>query len=191
MRGFNPANMLSTEINTAAARCTDPRPPEPHPTTHSTRGNAVASVSTASGAADDLLGLDGTRIQQAELRLGDERILLVEHLDRPGRPIPFDSRNLDHWFQHRAIVVSDMDAAYARLRSDLKRAEVRWVSRPNASHAWIVRDPDGHGILLKDGSENQSLADQVSSSSSSSSCSSSSSFSFLQPQPHRIVAAHP
>ena len=35
-----------------------------------------------------------------------------------GRPAPVDSRSNDRWFQHVAIVVSDMDGAYAALRSE-------------------------------------------------------------------------
>ena len=35
---------------------------------------------------------------------------------RAGRPAPADSRSNDRWFQHVAIIVSDMDRAYARLR---------------------------------------------------------------------------
>jgi hypothetical protein len=47
----------------------------------------------------------------ARLRLGAERIELTEYLaPSTGRPIPPDSRSQDQWFQHVAIVVSDMDA---------------------------------------------------------------------------------
>ena len=50
------------------------------------------------------------------MRLGTEVIELTEYLAPGGRPLPLDSRSNDHWFQHVAIVVSDMDVAYARLR---------------------------------------------------------------------------
>ena len=44
------------------------------------------------------------------LQLGQQRVELVE---RAGRPVPGDSRSNDLWFQHLAIVVSDIDRAYA------------------------------------------------------------------------------
>ena len=50
------------------------------------------------------------------MRLGDELIELTEYLTPRGRPVPGDSRGNDRWFQHIAIIVSDMDRAYARLR---------------------------------------------------------------------------
>ncbi len=52
------------------------------------------------------------------MRLGDEIIELTEYLAPKGRPIPVDSRSNDRWFQHIAIVVSDMDRAYQRLRAN-------------------------------------------------------------------------
>src|SRR5512146_2870772 len=44
----------------------------------------------------------------AELKLGDESIELVQTTASHPRPIPRDSRSNDHWFQHIAIIVSDM-----------------------------------------------------------------------------------
>ncbi len=82
--------------------------------------------------ADDLLGMPDAGLKVAELRLGDERITLTEHAAK-GRPIPPDSRSYDHWFQHIAIVVRDMDQAYEHLR----RRRVRYVSTaPQTLPAW-------------------------------------------------------
>jgi catechol 2,3-dioxygenase-like lactoylglutathione lyase family enzyme len=111
----------------------------------------VGESRTPLGAADELLGLMGTQLRNAELKLGAERILITEHLNRKGRPIPQDSRSLDRWFQHIAIVVRDMDAAYERLR----RAKVKHVSTgPQTLPAWnreaggikafYFRDPEDH-----------------------------------------------
>ena len=108
-----------------------------------------------SSATDGLLGLSGTRLRTAELRLGDERITLTEHLVNKGRPIPPDSRSFDHWFQHIAIVVSDMELAYEHLR----RAKVRHVSTgPQTLPAWnkdaggikafYFRDPEDHVLEI-------------------------------------------
>jgi hypothetical protein len=60
-----------------------------------------------------LQGLFGVRMRIVRMRLGDEIIELTEYLAPKGRPIPADSRSNDQWFQHIAIVVSDMDKAYS------------------------------------------------------------------------------
>jgi catechol 2,3-dioxygenase-like lactoylglutathione lyase family enzyme len=114
-----------------------------------------AITTTQRGAADDLLGLQNTELRSAELSLGDERIRLTEHLRNQGRPIPADSRSFDHWFQHIAIVVSDMDVAYAHLRG----AKVKHVSTgPQTLPAWnkdaggikafYFRDPEDHVLEI-------------------------------------------
>jgi len=105
-------------------------------------------------ATDELLGLKEAQLRVAQLRLGNERITLTEHMEK-GRPIPPDSRSFDHWFQHIAIVVSDMDKAYAHLRKN----QVKHVStgpqtlpdwNPNASgiKAFYFRDPEDHVLEI-------------------------------------------
>jgi catechol 2,3-dioxygenase-like lactoylglutathione lyase family enzyme len=95
------------------------------------------------------------RLRRARLRLGEERIELTEWVTPEGRPAPEVSRSNDRWFQHVAIVVRDMDAAYARVA----KAHVRHVSpepqrlpdwNPNAGgiRAFYFRDPDGHPLEL-------------------------------------------
>ena len=61
-------------------------------------------------------GVFGSRIRVVRLQLGEEQIELSEFLAPQGRPIPLDSRSNDRWFQHIAIIVSDMDRAYRALR---------------------------------------------------------------------------
>jgi hypothetical protein len=51
------------------------------------------------------------------VRLGDEHIELMEVMTPKGRPIPIDSRSNDVWFQHVAIIVSDMGRAFDWLRA--------------------------------------------------------------------------
>src|SRR5688572_25372996 len=67
-------------------------------------------------AVERYFGLFGARARVARLRLGDEALELVEFTTPRGRPFPDDTRPNDRWFQHVAIIVSDMDQAYARLR---------------------------------------------------------------------------
>ncbi|MBL9173628.1 MAG: VOC family protein, partial [Verrucomicrobiales bacterium] len=89
---------------------------------------------------ETLTRLAGARTRTVLLQLGDEHIQLSQFVTPPGRPIPSDSRSLDHWFQHIAIVVSDMDQAYARLRA----ARVKHISTaPQTLPAW---NPDAGGI---------------------------------------------
>src|SRR5690349_17242470 len=64
-----------------------------------------------------LTGVFGARVRTARLRLGGECLDVTEYLAPAGRPPPADARSNDRWFQHVAIVVADMDAAYARLRA--------------------------------------------------------------------------
>lgn len=111
-----------------------------------------SEVEVAGPAYEHLQGLFGLRMRVARLRLGEERIELTEYLaPSTGRPIPADSRSQDHWFQHIAIVVSDMDAAYRRLREHRVRHASSGPQRlpdwnPNAGgiQAFYFKDPDGH-----------------------------------------------
>jgi hypothetical protein len=50
------------------------------------------------------------------MRLGTEFIELTEFLAPKGRPAPKGARANDLWFRHVAIITSDMDRAYKRLR---------------------------------------------------------------------------
>ena len=97
------------------------------------------------------LGVGAAR--QVVLRLGRQEIALVQ-FDTPGRPYPADSRSNDLWFQHLAIVVGDMDAAYAHMsaRSGWRRiSEAGPELLPPANgavRAFKFRDPDGHPLEL-------------------------------------------
>jgi catechol 2,3-dioxygenase-like lactoylglutathione lyase family enzyme len=110
---------------------------------------------TKRGAADDLLALKNTELRTAELSLGDEHIRLTEHLWNKGRAIPADSRSFDHWFQHIAIVVSDMDRAYDRLRQHkVKHVSTgpqtlpAWNKNAGGIKAFYFRDPEDHVLEI-------------------------------------------
>lgn len=115
----------------------------------------VSESKSAPGAADELLGMSGTQLRIAELKLGDERITLTEHLTNKGRPIPPDSCSFDHWFQHIAIVVRDMDAAYQHLRSrKVKHVSTApqtlpaWNKDAGGIKAFYFRDPEDHVLEI-------------------------------------------
>jgi catechol 2,3-dioxygenase-like lactoylglutathione lyase family enzyme len=98
------------------------------------------------------LGLVGDA-GELRLRLGDEELVLVQ-FDSAGRSYPADSRSDDLWFQHLAIVVSDMESAYSRLRSSAGWQPISTEgpeTLPASSggvRAFKFRDPDGHPLEL-------------------------------------------
>jgi catechol 2,3-dioxygenase-like lactoylglutathione lyase family enzyme len=72
-----------------------------------------------------------------------------------GRAIPADSRSNDLWFEHMAIVVADMDAAYARVTALGARPisagpQTIPASNPAAGgiRAFYFEDADGHDLEL-------------------------------------------
>jgi len=89
------------------------------------------------------------------MRLGGEAIELTEYLTPRGRPIPVDSRSHDRWFQHIAIIVSDMDRAYASLRqhrvehaSPAPQRLPDWNANAGGIRAFYFKDPDGHSLEI-------------------------------------------
>ena len=104
---------------------------------------------------EHLWGVFGLRLRAVRMRLGEEHIELMQFLAPRGRPIPADSRSNDRWFQHVAIIVSDMDAglrAAAQLqgRACLERAAALPDWNPNAGgiKAFYFRDPDGNHLEI-------------------------------------------
>jgi catechol 2,3-dioxygenase-like lactoylglutathione lyase family enzyme len=105
-----------------------------------------------SGREYELLsGVFGARMRVVRLRLGDEAIELTEFLAPKGRPVPDDVRPNDRVFQHVAIIVSDMETAYARLRqagvehaSPAPQTLPQWNRNAAGIEAFYFRDPDRH-----------------------------------------------
>ncbi len=116
----------------------------------------VSQAERSGAAFDRLVGLRGARARVARLHLGDEYLELTQYLAPRGRPAPADWRSNDHWFQHVAIIVSDMDQAYDRLREQgVKPASANGPQRlpdwnPNAGgiRAFYFRDPDDHPLEI-------------------------------------------
>lgn len=110
-----------------------------------------AEIEVAGDALEHLEGVFGARVRRATLQLGAESIELSEYLAPRGRPIPADSSSNDRWFQHIAIVVSDMDAAYAKLRehkvehaSSGPQTLPNWNPNAGGIRAFYFKDPDQH-----------------------------------------------
>ncbi len=102
-----------------------------------------------------LEGVFGARMRVARLRLGKESIELIEYLAPRGRPLPQDSRSNDRWFQHIAIIVRDMDEAYAHLRRHgVEHASAgpqklpEWNASAGGIEAFYFKDPDGHALEI-------------------------------------------
>jgi catechol 2,3-dioxygenase-like lactoylglutathione lyase family enzyme len=102
---------------------------------------------------EHLFGVFGVRLRSVRLRLGDEYIELLQFLAPRGRPLPIDSRSNDLWFQHVAIIVSDMSAAYSRLRahrvahaSPAPQRLPDWNPNAGGIEAFYFRDPDGNHL---------------------------------------------
>jgi catechol 2,3-dioxygenase-like lactoylglutathione lyase family enzyme len=109
----------------------------------------------AGKAVENLHGVFGARIRVVRLRLGEEWLQLTEYHAPLGRPSPADARSNDRWFQHVAIIVSDMDRAYARLRQfRVQHASTGPQTLPQTIpgaagiRAFYFRDPDGHPLEI-------------------------------------------
>lgn len=104
---------------------------------------------------EHLQGIFGLRMRIARMKLGNEFIELTEYLTPKGRPIPPDSRSNDRWFQHIAIVVSNIDVAYKQLRKfNVQHASTapqeipRWNKAAAGIKAFYFKDPDGHNLEI-------------------------------------------
>jgi catechol 2,3-dioxygenase-like lactoylglutathione lyase family enzyme len=115
----------------------------------------VSDVEVYGEDYEHLQGIFGLRIRVVRMKLGEEFIELTEYLAPKGRPIPVDSRSNDRWFQHIAIIVSDMDKAYALLRQHkVQHASTGpqripdWNKGAAGIRAFYFRDPDGHNLEI-------------------------------------------
>jgi catechol 2,3-dioxygenase-like lactoylglutathione lyase family enzyme len=115
----------------------------------------VSDVEVQGEPYETLLDVFPVRMRVVRLRLGREAIELVEYVTPRGRPAPVDAQSNDRWFQHVAIVVDDMDAAYRRLRdhhvthvSPEPQRLPDWNAQAGGIRAFYFRDPDGHPLEL-------------------------------------------
>jgi len=115
----------------------------------------ISEVEVVGPEYEHLEGVFGARMRIVRMQLGSEFIDLIQYLAPPGRPVPPDSHSNDRWFQHIAIVVRDMDAAFEKVRA----MKVQFVSTapqtlpPSITaaagiKAFYFRDPDGHNLEL-------------------------------------------
>ena len=105
---------------------------------------------------DTLVGVFNANMRIVQLKLGEQIIELTQYVSPPtGRFIPVWSNSNDAWFQHMAIVVGDMDAAYKILQDN----NVRQISshpitipasNPGAAGIKAIKfhDPERHPLEL-------------------------------------------
>jgi len=115
----------------------------------------VSDTEGAGDAYEHLQGVFGLRMRVVRMRLGDEFIELTEYLAPRGRPFPADSRGNDRWFQHIAVITSDMDHAYQWLRQNkVQHASTgpqllpAYLKAAAGIRAFYFRDPDGHFLEI-------------------------------------------
>ena len=115
----------------------------------------TSDLEIAGDAYEHLEGVFGARMRIVRMALGDESIELTEYLAPKGRPFPADARGNDRSFQHVAIIVSDMEKAYAWLRRhDVEHASTGpqrlpdWNKAAGGIKAFYFRDPDGHFLEI-------------------------------------------
>jgi catechol 2,3-dioxygenase-like lactoylglutathione lyase family enzyme len=113
----------------------------------------TSEATIAEPAFGKLMGVKGATAHGITLQLGEQKIELVGV--RPlGKPYPPAVSGLSSIFQHFAIVVSDMESAYARLS-----ARAGWTTisvggpqllpvSSGAVTALKFRDPEGHPLEL-------------------------------------------
>ena len=113
----------------------------------------ISDVEVFGDEYEHLVGIFGARMRIVRMQLGNEFLELTEYLTPRGKPIPEDSRSNDLWFQHIAIVVSDMDNAFEKLRA-LKVQFVStgpqqlpdWNTGAAGIKAFYFQDPDRHTL---------------------------------------------
>lgn len=115
----------------------------------------VSDVEVTGEDYERLQGVFGLRMRVVRMRLGGEFLELTEYLTPKGRPVPVDSRSNDRWFQHIAIITSDMDKAYALLRQNkVEHASTGpqrlpdWNKNAGGIRAFYFRDPDKHWLEI-------------------------------------------
>jgi MIP family channel proteins len=115
----------------------------------------VSRTEAQSPSFDQLTALHAANVKVATMSLGTEQIQLIQFLSPAGHPYPPASASNDLWFQHIAIVVSDMNKAYGVLqRKHVSHISASPQTLPASNKAaagikaFYFRDPDQHPLEL-------------------------------------------
>ncbi len=105
---------------------------------------------------DKMQGVFNANMRIVHMRLGEQLLELTQYISpSTGRPIPIPSHSNDEWFEHMAIVVADMDAAYKILQDrNVQQVSAHPITIPqsNVGAAGIkaikFHDPERHDLEL-------------------------------------------
>jgi hypothetical protein len=72
----------------------------------------------------------------------------------PGKPYPADSRSDDIWHWQTTLVVNDAETLFNKFRlmnaAFISREMVHESDQGRPSRSFIIRDPDGHAVQIKE-----------------------------------------
>ena len=115
----------------------------------------VSNDTIQSEEYSSLVNVKNAVVHLVKLKLGDEQIELIDFIYPEGKGYPEDSHSNDFWFQHIAIITSNMDGAYAWLKlNDVKNISVEpqrlpdWNKNAGGIKAFYFQDPDGHPLEI-------------------------------------------
>jgi catechol 2,3-dioxygenase-like lactoylglutathione lyase family enzyme len=115
----------------------------------------ISDTTIAGAPYEQLYHLFGLHMRIVRLQLGNEFIELTDYLTSGGRSIPEDAKSNDLFFQHIAIVVSNMDKAYNWVRkyhvehvSTAPQTLPKSIPAAEGIKAFYFHDPDNHNLEL-------------------------------------------
>ena len=114
----------------------------------------VSDVEVAGADYERLMGVFGLRMRVVRLQLGDAFLELTQYLaPRDGRPMPHDSRANDLWHWQTTLLTRDAEAAVGLMQAGKYAFVSPGLSTfPHDNLGYtkgvMVRDPDGHAMLL-------------------------------------------
>jgi catechol 2,3-dioxygenase-like lactoylglutathione lyase family enzyme len=115
-------------------------------------GGAPARADARSAGAAEARLLAAGPLKAASVTLGDQELRLMA-FDAPGRAYPCTGSAADLWFQHIAVVASDIEAAWRRLQDHgacaiTRGGPQRLPASAGGVSAFKFRDPEGHPVEL-------------------------------------------
>jgi catechol 2,3-dioxygenase-like lactoylglutathione lyase family enzyme len=105
--------------------------------------------------ADSITDLQGSAARAAMLKLSNAFLEIFEYSSPPPRPADPQRPVCDHGITHIALLVSDLDAEYQRL----KAAGMHFHCAPTGQLSAIYgRDPDGNVVELMEVAQSSPMA---------------------------------
>ncbi len=94
-------------------------------------------------------------VKIALLRIGHEKVQLMQFNHSVGREVPHDSKSNDLWFQHIAVAVQNMEKAYEVVSSEkvehvstFPQTLPEYIPAAHGISAFYFRDTDDHNLEL-------------------------------------------